>query len=376
MLIKLEELKNNFYDRHSYEFNDKYERLSARLAEILKQIESGKTNSCCCEKLRFERGYNDSVLKRLSANYKETPDSQLSILIKTYSLRMRQLESEICLCDKEQNKNHNELYREKDDIEKQLTELGLIGKSPEEIAKESVDKYEEDRLGLYAGSAPWDWYKLSWFSGGITYTRDAYTTYDNTLSLSKRFGSKEFDSWGLKVTYNWYQEKSQNKGLVRAWYANISYAPSLLNSYSDINAQDILKNVVAANVVDTTYIFQTSKKAKDISNIPYTTSWAHSFSSAFTVMFFEKKNVGINLLFQSQVSKISKPIFNSRAGFIFSLNNSDYDPEDKKSKVKVNFELFLQFPDMSDTGQSGKSVWQKRVIGISTNIPFNKIFLK
>lgn len=376
MRLKLAKLRNDFNEKYIDDFNGKYDRLYKRLKEIQNQLSINKLNSSCCEKIKAEKIYIEGLLKSLLAEYNKSPTIQLLFLIQTDSFRIRQLETDICLFEKEQNKNWYELYTEQDNIEKQLTEVGLIGKNPEEIAKEAEDKYNSDRFVIYTKSAPWDWYKLRWFSGGITYTRDAYTTYDNTLSLDKRFGSKDFDSWGLKLTHNWFQEKSQKEGFVKAWYANISYEPSLINSYSDIKAKDILKSVVAARVIDTTYIFQTSKKAKDISNIPYTTSWTHRFSSAFTGMFFEKKNVGINLLFQSQFSKISKPIFNSHAGLIFSLVNSDYDPDDKKSKSNISFELFLNFPDMSDTGGDAKSVWQKRVIGISTNIPFNKIFLK
>jgi hypothetical protein len=371
---KLKKLQNGFNEKYIEEFNFKYDRLYTRLKEIQIQFADGKNNAFCCAKLRSEKKDIEGELVSLLA--KKDTSKQLLYLIKTDSFRIAQLVSEICLCDKAESKNWNELYREKEDIEKQLADIGLIGKKPEDIAKEAEDKYQADRYELYTKSAPWDWYKLRWFSGGITYTRDAYTTYDNTLSLNKRFGSKDFDSWGLKVTSNWYQEKSQKEGFVRAWYANISYEPSLINSYSNIASQDMLKNIIAESVVDTTYIFQTSKKAKDISNIPYTTSWKHSLSGAFTAMFFEKKNVGINLLFQSQFSKLSNPVFNSHAGLIFSLVNSDYDPEDKKSKTNISFELFLNFPDMSDTGGDGKSAWQKRVIGISTNIPFNKIFLK
>lgn len=371
---KLEKLKNEFNAKYIDEFNAKYDRLSKRLKEIQNQFIEVKNNSSCCEKLKSEKKYLEDELENLSA--KKDSSQQWLYLKATNSFRIAQLVSEICLCDKSENKNLNELYKEKEDVEKQLKEIGLIGKDPEDIAKEAEDKYQASRYALYTKSAPWDWYKLRWFSGGVTYTRDAYTTYDNALSLNKRFGSKDFDSWGLKLTSNWYQEKSQKEGFLRAWYANISYEPSLINSYSDIASQDMLKNVIAASAIDTTFIFQTSKKAKNISNIPYTTSWKHSFSSAFTAMFFEKKNVGINLLFQSQFSKISNPIFNSHAGVIFSLANSDYDAEDKKSKANISFELFLNFPDMSDTGGDGKSVWQKRVIGISTNIPFNKIFLK
>lgn len=268
------------------------------------------------------------------------------------------------------------LWQEKEKILGQLKDAGLIDKQPTAIANEIGNKYLDGYYKTIADEPSWEWFKLSWFNFGISYSRNSYTTYNSALTLNKRFGTKDFDALGVKFTYNWFGEKEQQGGFVRAWYANISYEPTLTNNYSLIKDQIIIKNVLATSLNDTSFTFQTNKTAKDITTIPYKTSWQHNFNSVYTAMFTNKKNVGINLLMQAQISSLSKPVYNARIGLLASLRNNNFDPTDSKSKAKVNFEIFIQFPDILDVGGSGKSVWQNRVIGLSTTIPFNKIFLQ
>ena len=269
-----------------------------------------------------------------------------------------------------------EVLKEKETIKKQLKDAGLADTDLSDILDGITKKYEDGYYNLLAAKPAWDWYHLRWLSGGLTYTRNTYVTYDSSRSLGKRFDSKDFDSWGLNLTLNWYHENFEQLGFVRTWYANISYAPQLINSFTGLTAQSISANINAATSADTTIVFQNAKSAIDISGVAYKTTWQHNFSAVYTAMFSKKKNVGINLLAQGQFSSVSKPIFNTRIGLLVALQNNNFDPDDKTSKAKVNFELFVQFPDMADAGGKGGSVWQNRVIGISTNIPFNKIFLQ
>lgn len=364
----------NFADKYNPVFLDKkYRTLIEALKNIEQEIENGSATMPCCNLLFEEKKRLEQRKWELERDQKTGNNELIELIV----IRIKQLETEICNCT---NENHaaakTKFYKEKEEIEKQLLEVGISEGTADDAAKAIWDKYQTGYYDVVTKSPIWEYYKLSWTNFGVTYSRSSYTTYDGTLGLNKRFGSKDFDAIGFKISHSWFRQNIQDKRFVRSRYLGISYEPSLTNNYEDLTPKDIQKNIVLANVPDTNYVNQTAKKARDITGKPYTTSWQHGLSAAYTAMFFKKANLGINLLFQSRFSEISKPVFNSKIGAIVSMANSDYDPEDKKTKAKVNFELFIQFPDMSDVGQSGKSVWQNRVIGISTNIPFNKIFLK
>jgi hypothetical protein len=87
-------------------------------------------------------------------------------------------------------------------------------------------------------------------------------------------------------------------------------------------------------------------------------------------MFGTKQFVGLNVVSGGEFQSGNKPVFNLRSGLVFRFMNSE------KEKSAVNFELFVSFRDMTDTQESGKSVWQNKLIGISANVPFEKVFFR
>lgn len=363
--------KRNFENKYLDGSLNSYQYFINRLKEINTQIIRNQLETDCCKVVEDQIKEEHDILNNLSAvEYADTIQKAL------HEFRLKQLEIERCNCVAAVKLAWSNLYKEKEEIERRLQESGIIDGKTDDVVESIETKYQDGYYDLLTKSPAWEVFKLKWISFGLTYSRDTYATYDTALIFNKRFTSRDFDSWGVKITQNWFKQKHQQAGLIRSWYANLSYQPKRSNSYEDIIALDILKTTGIGRRGDTSYTLQTSKKAKDITGIPFKTVWQHTFSSAFTAMLFKKANIGLNLLAQSAFSVISAPVFNTRAGVIFSIANSNYDSADKNSKAKVNFEFFIQFPDMSDVSASGKSVWQKRILGISTNIPFNKIFLK
>ena len=270
----------------------------------------------------------------------------------------------------------SELILERSAIERELEASGLLTKEAKDITDAMVDEYEDQYYGIITEKPIWEWFRLRWFDIGFTYNRLSYNTYNALFKLDKRFDTKDYDTWGLKFTQNWYKERVREGGKVRTTYFNISYEAKMTNSFATLNDVSIVKNLQVAASGDTTYIFQTTKTAKDISGIEFTTAWQHSISGNLTLMFTQQRNIGLNLFFQGQYSKISYPIYNSKVGLLIAVANNNYDTTDKQSKAKVNFELFVQFADMTDVAKSERTVWRNRVLGISTNIPFSKILFK
>lgn len=268
------------------------------------------------------------------------------------------------------------LFKEKEELEEKIKKVGFIDKSVGELAKGSADSYNNGLYKIEEEAEPWIHVKFFWFSGGITYGREAFNTYNNKLAISDRFGSKDFDSYGLKLTAHWFKNKFRDINWAGSTYFNLSYEPRRTNSFSDLDVQDQLRIISQGVSGDTTIQVNLSKKAKNITDVSYEVGWQHNFSSNYTAMLGSKKNTGINLNAKLAVSQFSKPIYTTRAGVLLRLLNNEHDPEDKESKAKVNIEIFISFSDMSDVGDTGKSVWQNKVIGLSTTLPFSKIFFK
>ncbi|WP_127125029.1 hypothetical protein [Pseudoflavitalea rhizosphaerae] len=269
------------------------------------------------------------------------------------------------------------LNKIKDDVEKQLSDAGLLKQSASKLAGAMKKEYENRKYDLETETESWLWVKFHWFSGGIIYTRQSYDTYDEKQSLAKRFDSDIFDEIGLNFTAHWFRERMNEPGFIGSSYFNIGYEPRTTNNYIVLKNKDITSIILrSASPADTVYSFQSTKKAKNITGKAYESGWQHKVRSTFTAMLGEKQNTGVNLRGEWIPSDLMSPVYNAHLGVLLRFVNNNYDPADKKSSSKLNLEFFIEFNDMSDVGMSGKSVWQNKLIGISTSVPFNKVFFK
>ena len=249
---------------------------------------------------------------------------------------------------------------------------------PADITEEVI-KYLRDTLktkieNIEINTDAWTRFQLSWFSGGIKYTREAYKTYDSLKAFSNRIEDFAFDKWSLNVSYNFIRERSKwyndfwKKGL-RSFYLNAGYKLSRDNNYTSIDEQDILTSKNTGSN-DTTNQLQNKAKVRNISGATYKTNWAHQLGINATLIFAKSNVMGLNLGINTVLSKFQKPLYNSKIGLLLRFKDS------ADSKSKINFEIFLQLEDLADNKDTGKSPWQRKVIGINTAIPFSTIFFK
>jgi hypothetical protein len=87
-------------------------------------------------------------------------------------------------------------------------------------------------------------------------------------------------------------------------------------------------------------------------------------------MLGQNQFFGINATAAGEFAHTRQPVFNTHIGLLFHF----LDASDEKSYV--NFELFLAFSDMTDTAEKGKSVWQRKTVGITAAVPFQKVFFR
>ncbi|MBO9633647.1 MAG: hypothetical protein J7578_11070 [Chitinophagaceae bacterium] len=270
-----------------------------------------------------------------------------------------------------------QLNKMKDEIEKELSDAGLVKQPATKLAAAMKKEYEEKKYDLETENDAWIWVHFQWFSGGVTYTRQSYSTYDENRSLAERLNDENFDEVGFNITAQWFTQKFREYGLFGSTYFNIAYEPRATNNFIVLKNKDITSVILRSpSPADTVYSFQTSQKARNTTGKTYRSGWQHKISSTFTAMLGEKQQTGINLRGEWIPSDIVSPVYNAHIGALLRFVNNNYDPSDKNSSAKLNLEFFIEFNDMSDVGGSGKSVWQNKLIGVSTTVPFNKIFFK
>jgi hypothetical protein len=266
-----------------------------------------------------------------------------------------------------------ELIEERRKITEALSKLGLLGKEQETLAKVSA-VIDTALYKIQTGNNGWTRFSFLWLSGGLNYSQVKYTTYDSSLVFAKQFGSQGFDSVGASISLSWFDQIAPwyakiRKRLFDEYYVSGTYSVYRGNTFSGISNSTILRNSVVSNGTASNTI-QDSKKAKIITGTSYSEYWMQDFAAMASFILSKPGNMGLNLNFDDLVSSQTNPDFTARVGWLFYLTNSD-DP-----KSKLSFELFLQLPDLADAGRTGKSTWQRKVVGINTAIPFSKVFFK
>jgi len=217
-------------------------------------------------------------------------------------------------------------------------------------------------------------FRFRWLTGGVLYRRDSYSTYDSLLYFSKRIDSKNFDKWTLNATYNFFWQRTDSwiafteSKFINSVYANINYSLIRTNTFEDLKDQTLAVTRIKVQN-DTTYEFATQKKIRDISKKDFSTSWMHRIGAVGTAMIGKRQFFGINVSAQANI-KDETTVWNGRFGLLFRFKDSETE------KSKVNFELFLALNDFSDEGKSNKSAWNRKEIGISANVPFQKVFFR
>lgn len=253
-------------------------------------------------------------------------------------------------------------------------QLGISQMAIDDIVKKLRDTLSAKIEGLELSTEAWTRFQLSWFSGGIKYTNEAYKLYDSLKAFTERTDDFNFDKWNLTLSYNFIRERSKwfndfyGKG-IRSFYFNAAYSLSNDNSYGSIDELDFMSAKISGRN-DTANQVQTKMKIRDVSGIVYKKNWAHQLGVNATIFLAKSSLMGFNFGINTVLGKFQKPLYNSKLGVLLRFKDTD----DQKSKI--NFELFLQLNDLADNKDSDKSPWQRKVIGINTAIPFSTIFFK
>lgn len=244
----------------------------------------------------------------------------------------------------------------------------------DDIANDIIKAAKERSLAKELATDGVTQFRMQWITGGITYRRDKYDTYDSLLLFSKRVDDKFFDRWTLSAAWNFFWQRTDswiafiNSKTINSFYANVNYALVRTNSFDKLKEQSLGINRYRTQS-DTVYEFSTQKKLRDISGKAYKTEWFHRIGVVGTSMLGKKQFFGINLSAQTELG-LDSTVFHTRVGLLFRFKDSETE------KSKVNFELFLALNDLGDAADSKKSAWKRKEIGISATVPFSKVFFR
>lgn len=255
--------------------------------------------------------------------------------------------------------------------EQQPNKIGKINDSLKNI----IDSVE-------LNNSAWAFFHFSWFSGSASYTKDDYTTYNAAAAFSKRISDVNFDSLAFNIGFNHLFERSQpfekfqgisclDKKWLRSFFYTFNYSLSRDINYAHLKQVSLLTNQTAtgtAGSADSAYVLQSQTKGINITNIPKITGLLHTFSIQGTLILSQSAIMGFNLALNASFGKLTIPVYSGRFGLLFRFKDS------QTAKSKVNFELFLKLADWVDSQYSGLSTWQRKTIGISASLPFNKLF--
>ena len=265
----------------------------------------------------------------------------------------------------------DKLYKTKEELKK-LDNDAIVVEDAIASITEASDKLEIEKQLQTPGITT---FRMTWLTGGVRYRKDNYATYDSVLVFSKRIAEMPFDKWTIATSVNFLWQKTDEwikwhgRSFISSFYASGSWAFVRGNSYQKLKETN-LSLVRSRTQNDSVYEFSKPYKLRDITGKKFITNWIHSPSVTLTPMFGAKQFVGLNLITSGEFQEGYKPAFNLRSGLLFRFKDSENE------KSVVNFELFFSFQDLTDTGNSGKSVWQNKQIGVAANVPFEKVFFR
>jgi hypothetical protein len=269
------------------------------------------------------------------------------------------------------NKKVNELFDEKEKIEK-ILEKSNLSAEVNDAAKVITDSFSIRQYELETKGPIWNALSIGWFSGGLSYTKEQLVTYDGALFYNNRISDFLFDKWAINLSYNYVHEYGpsfKKFKTLKSLYLNFNYKSAKDNNYSSVDEKAYsVTRLYVSN--DSLFEIKEEKKVRNITGLKLKSNWSHTFGTQMTFIFSKSNFWGINVAGSTTISSFDNPLFNSKLGVLFRF----IDVADEKSKV--NFELFLQLNDLADSKDSGKAAWDRKTIGISATVPFNKIFFK
>lgn len=228
-----------------------------------------------------------------------------------------------------------------------------------------LDTLELSPLGLLTSS-------LNWFSYGLSYQKLSINTYDSLLPISKRVRPFDYSVWSGHLSLNFFTDKTDTylsgKGTIfKNLYFGITYSFSGNNSYTSFDDLDY-STTKSNKKLDSLFQVSSAQKVKNITSVDLDYFIVHKAVGQFSGMFRNGK-VGINAIGTGVWRRGQYPLYEFRLGAIFKYTDSG----DLKSKV--NFELFLDLPDLVDSRHTGRNTFQRSSVGISATVPFQKILL-
>jgi len=219
--------------------------------------------------------------------------------------------------------------------------------------------------------------RLQWISYGVSYRSESFSTYDSLKLPSDRFKPFQQSIWAGYIAFNSFFEttdrftqsrkNSKTMQFLRNVYFGMTYRVAGGNSYSTLD--DItFTTIISKGQPDSLFQTSTTQTAKDVTGMKVEYLVVHKLGIQFSGMFTGSP-VGINILASGELQK-TNIVANFRIGTLFKYT----DANDTKSKV--NFELFLDLKDISDTRGTGKNAFDRSTIGVSANVPFKKLLFE
>lgn len=201
--------------------------------------------------------------------------------------------------------------------------------------------------------------RLTWFTFITGGSKRNFYLYNESLPFSNQIEKKEFNTFRIGLSMNFYDERSFPK---KAFYGNIGFVRYKDNNIKLLSTMEVAQTKVVKNSTgDTTR--NISKKYNCYTDpITESTVW-NIFSNAYFI--HSSKSMALHLFPNIELIAHAKNLTNLGVGYVMSFKT------EKKERPVVNAEAYIKFVDLFNNLDNRPRFWNRNEIGINFTLPFN-----
>ena len=207
-------------------------------------------------------------------------------------------------------------------------------------------------------------FKFGWINLVYKVTSQSFRLFDPVAAFSDQVKKDNYVSHKAGVEYNYYKWSSHPG---ESWFFSVGATIDLGNNLSGLSKTE-LSEVTNHGVTSGQ---RTSIKKYNVFTGNYQKDLVGgNFYSDYYKFIFDNNNAAIHLYPQVKLQKSEKPVYSFGLGFMVAFK----DQKDEKNKSILNAELYANFIDLTNTGNSDKKLLERNDIGIRFSFPIKFVY--
>ena len=202
-------------------------------------------------------------------------------------------------------------------------------------------------------------YTINWWSIGYKVINKTFSTFQPSSPFGKQISKENYTSHAVSIEWN-NSEWSNQPG--ESHYLQIGVDGFLNDNKDELKRLEITETNEygsSPNLRTTTkkYFSYQGEYIKDLLGA--------RIHADYFKFFFQENYCAFHVYPEIIYQKTEKPLYNVGVGFMYSFK----DKKDEKEKALINAELYFNLKDLSNIGNSGKSLFERNEVGIRFGLP-------